>query len=251
MNKSFNSIVKKILGINNESNNNSDSWPLDIDPFERAIIERSRPFTMTSIDRMLSLCRALEYVLRESIPGDFVECGVWKGGSAMIAADYFLKANQTRGIWLYDSYEGMTVPSIENDYDYSGISASHHSKENSGDSNRWCYASLNEVKKNMQVIGYSNEKTHFIKGDVLKTIPSAGVPECISILRLDTDWYESTLHELEQLYHLVSPRGFIIIDDYGHWRGAQKAVDQFFGTLCMAPYMHRVDYTCRLIQKNQ
>ena len=89
---------------------------------------------------------------------------------------------------------------------------------------------------------------YFIKGKVEETLNvKQNIPDKISLLRLDTDWYSSTKKELEVLYEKVSPGGVIIIDDYGHWGGAKKAVDEFFKGKYV--WMHYVDYACRLIIK--
>ena len=93
-----------------------------------------------------------------------------------------------------------------------------------------------------------SKNVKLIQGDVAETLlESKNLPEKIAILRLDTDWYESTRIELERLYPLLEPGGVLIIDDYGHFDGARKAVDEYFKA--ERPWMHYVDYTCRLILK--
>ena len=97
--------------------------------------------------------------------------------------------------------------------------------------------------------GYPEEKIHFVQGRVEETIP-ASAPDSISLLRLDTDWYESTKHELVHLFPRLSPSGVIIIDDYGHWKGCRKAVDEYFDTGDHPQLLlNRVDYSCRIAVK--
>jgi O-methyltransferase len=102
---------------------------------------------------------------------------------------------------------------------------------------------LEDVRRNLLSTGYPEEKCHFIKGDVLKTIPHEAIDE-IAILRLDTDWYESTRHELQHLYPKLTRGGVLIVDDYGHWQGCRKAVDEYFTG--RPPFMFAIDYTARM-----
>ena len=108
------------------------------------------------------------------------------------------------------------------------------------------YASLEDVKKNLTASGYPPERIHYIQGKVEDTIPDTA-PTQICMLRLDTDWYESTRHELAHLYPLLSRHGVLVIDDYGHWQGARQAVDEYFAARPEPVYLHRVDYTARLV----
>ena len=104
---------------------------------------------------------------------------------------------------------------------------------------------LDGVKANLRGTGYPEGQMHFVAGDVLQTIP-AHLPSRIALLRLDTDWYKSTLHELQHLYDLIAPHGVLIIDDYGWCRGARQATDEFFRDRTFKPLMHRVDQGPRL-----
>ena len=114
-----------------------------------------------------------------------------------------------------------------------------------GDHSEWCYASLDEVKANFRARGLLSQAV-FVEGDVLKTLKDrSNLPERISVLRLDTDWYESTRAELEVLYPRLQVGGVIIVDDYGYWGGAKKAVDEYF-TKHPKPLLHYVDHTGRM-----
>jgi len=104
------------------------------------------------------------------------------------------------------------------------------------------------VQANLGRTGYPAERIHYVKGKVEETIP-ATLPSRIALLRLDTDWYESTRHELQHLYPLLSTHGVLIIDDYGHWQGARQAVDEYFAASAEPVFLHRVDYTARLVVK--
>ena len=226
----------------------------DMTEEERNIIIAVQGYTMTSLERQISLSRIVDYVVANNIKGDLVECGVWRGGCSMIMAQKLLTLNAIRRIWLYDTFDGMTPPDDKYDISYDGQTASSLLQEqysNKSDSVVWAVGSLEEVKKNIEKTGYSIEYLEFIQGDICQTVPSSHMPSEISVLRLDTDWYSSTLHELHAFYHLVTPGGFIIIDDYGHWEGSKRAVDEFLETLRPRPYLHRIDYTCRVIQKGQ
>lgn len=207
---------------------------------------------MTSKERIYALRKAIEYIVKYQIPGDLVECGVWKGGSAMVMAYTLLELGETnRKIYLYDTFEGMSGPT-ENDYHLShqdnASSLLAKSKKKVTDS-VWCYSPLSEVQCNMLSTGYPKDKVIFVKGKVEQTIPSC-VPSNIALLRLDTDWYESTIHELSHLYPLLVQKGVLIIDDYGTWAGAKKATDEYFNSDKKSPVLlNRIDTTGRICIK--
>jgi O-methyltransferase len=208
----------------------------------------SAPFTMTSIERMYALWQALRHVLDRGVGGDIVECGVWRGGSSMLAAETLVAHGVTdRDLWLFDTFEGMSDPT-EHDIDaLRGVRIDSEWEQHRGQANSevFAYASLPEVQANMARTPYPAERVHFVQGKVEDTLP-AQAPEKIALLRLDTDWYASTRHELEQLWHRLEPNGVLIIDDYGHWAGARRAVDEFFEGRADAPLLSRIDYTGRI-----
>jgi O-methyltransferase len=210
----------------------------------------SKPYTMTSLDRMYAAYNAAQYVEKNNIEGSIVECGVWRGGSAMIMAMKLMQMKSThRNFYLYDTYQGMTEPS-KADIDYRGKHSSESLKKQNKYKGRniWCYATIDEVKQNMNSTGYPAEKFKYIQGKVEDTIP-ANMPNKIAVLRLDTDWYESTKHELIHLFPLLSKDGILIIDDYGFWKGSRKAVDEYFAELGIFPLLNRIDYSGRLYVK--
>jgi len=209
-----------------------------------------RPFTMTSAERIFSLCDAVKYIHDHGIQGDIVECGVWKGGSMMAVADTFANlGDASRNLYLFDTFDGMAPPS-QHDVDIRGASAekllSHSDKTR--DDSVWCVAGLGIVQEAMQMVNYPPEKIHYVQGMVEETIPGQA-PESIALLRLDTDWYESTKHEMEHLFPRLAKGGILIIDDYGHWQGARMAVDDYLSQKGARIFLNRIDYTGRIAVK--
>jgi hypothetical protein len=214
----------------------------DFDDATLALLRRVLPFTMTSPARIVAVCAAVRYVEANAIPGAFVECGVWKGGSSMAAA---LTFKTPRPFFLFDTFEGMTDPTADDRHAASGKLAAAMLRNADNGATIRCYSPLEEVKRNMEATGYPADHVRYIKGKVEETLPGAA-PDQVAVLRLDTDWYESTRHELEQLYPLLSPGGVLIIDDYGYWTGARKAVDEFFRD---SLFLGRIDDTGRIAIK--
>ncbi len=214
----------------------------DIQLDERKIINEVSNFTLTSPERIVSLIRAVKHIEKNKIEGDVVECGVWKGGSIMAILKVLKDLNSfDRDIYLYDTFEGMSEPT-EIDKSFKGESATSAYLTN----NEFCLSPLHEVQSNVKSINYPMANIHFVKGKVEETIPDKKIPEKIALLRLDTDWYESTLHELEYLFPRLVKGGIIIIDDYGHWQGCKKAVDEYIDRNNLELLLIRIDYTCRI-----
>jgi O-methyltransferase len=223
-----------------------DVGQADLEPEFLELHARCAAYTMTSVERMYALYGAIHHVIRAGIPGELVECGVWRGGSSMMAALVLMQLGDSeRRLYLYDTFAGMPEPG-ELDIDARGQSA-HPTWQTAQrqDINEWCYSSLTEVRENLLSTGLPTERLHLVEGLVEETIP-ATAPERIAVLRLDTDWYESTRHELEHLYPRLSPGGVLIIDDYGHWAGARAAVDRYFAKSVKPPLLHRIDNTGRI-----
>ena len=202
---------------------------------------RKSKYTLTSMERCYSLYKAIQYITKGDILGDIVECGVWRGGSAMLAALTLIKSQQThRKIYLYDTYEGMPEPT-DKDIDIHGVPYRLLWKKEK----EFLSVSLDEVKKNIFSTGYPKENIIFVKGMVQDTIPNT-VPKQIALLRLDTDLYESTYHELFHLYPKTTSQGVIIIDDYGHFQGSQEATEKYLSQNPQKVLLHRIDYSCRI-----
>lgn len=220
----------------------------DIELLDQAVISRVREFTMTSVERLIALLDAVRYLSRENIPGSVVECGVWRGGSMMAAALALTEETDTnRELYLYDTFEGMTAPNDKVDHSFDNRLASMQLKSEPSGTGIWCHATIEDVTANLRSTGYPESKTHYVRGRVEDTIPET-LPKSISLLRLDTDWYESTRHELQYLFPLIQPGGLLIIDDYGHWKGARQACDEYFESLPRRPFLSRIDYTGRIMQ---
>jgi len=192
------------------------------------IIKFVRPYTVTPMYAIAGLLDSVNYIIKNKIEGDIVECGVWRGGSIMAIAKMLVGLkNNSKEIYLLDTFEGMAKPS-EVDIDIRGNSMLEQFEKMkiTEDSSNWMRTSLLEVKKAVYSTGYDKEKFHFIKGKVEDTLPK-NAPEKISLLRLDTDWYKSTKHEMINLFPRLSKDGIIIIDDYGSHLGSKKAVDEY------------------------
>ena len=245
--KSFQSLTKS-FGFNIVRYKKKDSviiYPSDFTSKNVEICNAVKKYTMTSPERVTALIDAINYVVANKISGAFVECGVWKGGSSMAMA-LSLKnwGDESRDLYLYDTFTGMSAPT-EADIAITGDTAQ---QVLSDDPRSRAIASLDEVKKNIFSTGYPKDKIHFIKGKVETTIP-ASVPKEIALLRLDTDWYESTKHEMNHLFPLLKRNGVLIIDDYGHWDGARRAIDEYISDNNVIILLSRIDYTGRIAVK--
>lgn len=228
----------------------SIQFPTDFNEDHRAIIKKAKPFTMTSNERLFALIEAVKYISNSGIEGDIVECGVWRGGSMLAAAECLLHLNDTkRRLYLYDTFEGMSKPT-ENDVTFNNEKAETLLSSNLDKSknNVWAYASLEDVKNNLSQSKYNPDLITYIKGKVEDTIPKT-IPGKIALLRLDTDWYESTKHEMNFLFPRLQKGGVLIIDDYGHWKGARKAIDEYFAQQKMTILLSRIDETGRMMIK--
>jgi hypothetical protein len=221
------------------------AFPFDFDEADKELYRRVGEYTMTTPPRVFGLVRAVEYVVGRGVPGAIVECGVWRGGSMMAAALTLLRLEITeRELYLYDTFAGMPPPS-EVDTTRSGVRAADLLAQEDEDSHIWAIASLSDVRAAVLSTGYPEERIHFVEGLVEETLPAAA-PEEIALLRLDTDWYSSTKHELEQLYPRLAPGGVLILDDYGHWQGARRAVDEYLDEHRVTLLLNRVDSTARI-----
>ena len=249
--KAFKSVIRKLgYDVVRYTMNRQYGCPPDFEKRHIEIIERVKPYTITSNERLHALIESIRFILLNGIKGDFVECGVYKGGSMMaVALTLLAESANDRELYLFDTFEGMPKPG-EKDIDLRGNPAIKKFSQTrlSDMSSTWLNASLEDVKEVMTLSKYPMERIHFVKGLVEDTIHK-NAPKSIALLRLDTDWYQSTKHELIHLYPRVSPKGIIIVDDYGHFKGQREAVDEFFLENNMSPFLHRIDYTGRLIVK--
>ena len=189
--------------------------------------------TMVSEHHFVFLDSIIQEVNEARMPGDIVECGVWKGGCSMWMMTCQKKYDMNRDFYLYDTFDGMTFPDSDKDAKEAvetytkikdGVYGRPYDKWHK--QNKWAYAPLDIVKNNIASTQYDESKIHYVVGDVCETLATV-VPEQISILRLDTDWYSSTKKELEVLFPHVIKGGYIIVDDYYSWKGSRTATDEF------------------------
>jgi O-methyltransferase len=181
---------------------------------------------------------AIKYILQNNIEGVIIECGVGDGHFEYIWINELMNNNAVRDIYLYDTFGGLVKPT---EYDYTCKDAVLYSMNTeqvyntwknqiiNENTNGWCYTPLEQVQNRLNSRGYPENKLHYVVGDVMETLKDKRtIPEKIAILRLDTDWYESSKFELEQMYDNVVSGGLIIFDDYYHWDGQRRATDEFF-----------------------
>jgi O-methyltransferase len=222
-----------------------------ISPEDQAIVERAQPFTMTSQARLLAVIDAVRYCERRALPGAFAECGVWRGGSVLAMILTLQQLGAERDIYLYDTFEGMTEPGEHDVSPVDGAARTKWDEAVAAGQRPWPEAfgedafDEGSVRETLLATGYPDARLHFVRGPVEQTIPATS-PGALALLRLDTDWYESTRHELRHLYPLLAAGGPLIIDDYGHWDGARKAVDEYFASEAPPMLLNRVDYTGRM-----
>jgi O-methyltransferase len=225
--------------------------PQDYDEAARKIIRAVRPYTMTDPDKVFALIEAVRYVSRHGIGGDVVECGVWRGGSMMLAAlELKRRGVADRELWLYDTFAGLPQPDAGIDIDILGHRAIDGWESRTLPDGRtyWAYADEADVRSNMAKTDYPEALLRFVPGLVEETIPRLA-PARITVLRIDTDWYASYRHVLRELYDRVVPGGVVIFDDYGHFRGARQAVDEFRAERRITAPLLRIDYSCRMMIK--
>ena len=181
----------------------------------------------------------IDYIINNNIEGDLVECGVQEGKQELIWIKKLLSYKCNKNIIMFDTFSGLTKPSI---YDYTCenakfnmsydqvISTWNNNKINN-DMNNWCYCSLENVKSKLNSTGYPQQHLKYVVGNVLDTLnDNNNIPEKISVLRLDTDWYDSSKFELIKLFPNVSKGGVVIFDDYYLWNGQRQATDEYFST---------------------
>ncbi len=215
---------------------------------DREIIKQSQKYSMASARRLHANIEAVDYVISNGIDGSIVECGVWKGGGTMSMMLKLMDlGEERRDFFLFDTFSGMAGLSGFDEKNGMGNAETRRkfNRQQQGSKNDWCCAPLQEVKKNVQSIKYPADRIHYVVGDVRDTLPQTGVGE-IAILRLDTDWYESTKQELETLFPKLARGGVLIVDDYGAWKGAQKAVDEYFQSQSRSIFLQYVDASGRM-----
>jgi O-methyltransferase len=227
-----------------------------VDERNRAIVERAFPHTMTGELRLDATVQAVRHCLARGVPGALVECGVWRGGSllAMLLTLRELGVDD-RDVFGFDTFEGMTEPTPHDTTEHERPALETWRESHARGERPWAEMfgadvfDEDSVRATVLESGYPQERIHLVKGPVEQTLPGAA-PDAIALLRLDTDWYESTRHELVHLYPRLAEGGVLIIDDYGHWQGARRAVDEYFATEAPPLLLNRIDYTGRIAIKH-
>ena len=212
-----------------------------------------KKLSMVPVDRLMAVISATKYIIENNIEGDFVECGVWRGGNLIIFQKFIEKYNLQKKIYAYDTFEGMSNPEeIDRTFDgKSSIEALNKIREKKIKRDENILVAECSIEKVLENFKKFSQKENLIciKGKVEETLKlKDNLPNKISILRLDTDWYSSTKIELEILFPLLEKNGILIIDDYGYWQGAKKAVDEYFKDKQLT--MFKIDFTGRLIIKS-
>ena len=192
-----------------------------------------KPNTMVTEPHLNYLQTIIEELNNQNISGDIVECGVWKGGCSMWMMICQKKYNMLRNFYLYDTFDGMTFPDSDKD---AKEAVDIYNKINKGlyernydkwhTEKKWAFAPIEMVQNNIKLTNYDESKISFVIGDVCSTL-NTSVPAEISILRLDTDWYNSTKKELDVLFPHVVKNGYVVVDDYYAWKGSRTATDEF------------------------
>jgi len=167
----------------------------------------------------------------------------------MAVARTLMRIGAQRDLYLFDTFEGMSEPGPQ-DIAMTGESAKTllGLAPRTEDDAMWCYAPFERVLHAMSLTGYPAGRIHLVRGKVEDTLQTSA-PSSIALLRLDTDWYESTRHEMEQLFPRLSKGGVLILDDYGHWQGAKRAVDEYLEQHQIKLLLHHIDYTGRCAVK--
>ncbi len=224
-------------------------------PADRHIVERSSPHTMTNAGQLLALIDAVRYCEARGLPGALAECGVWLGGSVLAMILTLQELAGEREIYLFDTFTGMSAPTEDDVSPYERPALETWQEAHRAQRLPWeglfdpRAFNLEAVRSRLMDTGYPSELLHFVPGPVEDTLPERA-PDQLALLRLDTDWYSSTRHELVHLFPRLTPGGVLIVDDYGHWEGAQRAVDEFFASEHPPVLLNRVDYTARVAIKH-
>jgi O-methyltransferase len=224
------------------------------DAFFASLVSKVSPHTLTfasGVDAPWALYQSIEYIVRNRIPGDIVECGVWSGGSMLLAAHALLHFGDTsRRIYLYDTFQGMPKPDTI-DARWDGVPALPTWEHHHENGRSWGFGGTRDhVRSVVCSSGYPEDKFVFVEGMVEDTLPTTR-PAAISLLRLDTDLYSSTYQELVHLYPLLSVGGILILDDYGGYKGAKLATDQYIDENQIPLFLTRINPSVRLAVKSQ
>lgn len=209
----------------------------DVDQATLETVQAVRLYTHIPPTRVIALCQAVQYVTDARIQGDIVECGVWRGGRMLAAAKTLIQRSDTsRTLWLYDTFEAMSDRTDPERRAAGRATASEQGR---------AAVRLPAVQRTMSISGYPEGNLRFVVGPVEDTIPRT-LPDSIALLRLDSDWHESTRHELEHLVPRMSAGAVLIVDDQKQADGARQALDEFMQATCPPILLHRIDDAARI-----
>jgi O-methyltransferase len=198
------------------------------------------PFTMSSPERTQNVREIVETVLRDGVPGDLVETGVWRGGLCIMMKAVLAAMGARRRLYVCDSFRGL--PEIRD-----GVDAPLKLHENP-----LLAISVEQVRENFARFGLLDDDVEFVEGWFADTMPVLrGQIGDIAVLRLDGDYYTSTREVIDPLYDKVSDGGFIIVDDYGCYQQARDAIHDFWAERGLAPQLIQVDWTCYYWRKGR
>lgn len=239
--KVANSVLNSVgLEVSGYRPRGQENLPAGVHDEFKPLYQKYCNYSMVAWSGLYSCFQAARYVSRNKIAGAIVECGVWRGGATSIMAETLILEDDTkREIYLYDTFAGMSAPTEDDFKPKLGRTAEEmmDDYEKGEGYVDWCYSPLEAVQSVVKGTSYPEKNIHFVKGKVEDTIPET-LPKKIAVLRLDTDWYESTLHEMDHLFPLLQKGGVLIVDDYGAWHGARKAIDEYFEKHNIHPLMH-------------
>jgi len=246
-------IIKKIFSFTEykivRKNNFNDRYNdkiIESNDEDNTNIDLALKYALCNKANLWSLIQSIRYIANKKIIGDFVECGVFKGGSLGILSQYAEKYSLDCKIYGFDTFEDgfFNIPVSNKDVTIKGEKVEPAKKINN------FYPTKTEVENNLKKFFSDNKYfPKLIKGDILKTLKEPkNIPDKISILRLDTDLYLTTKIQLEVLYPKLVSGGILHIDDYGICPGVRSAVDEYF--INQKIWLHRVDLTCRLMIKD-
>ena len=215
---------------------------LQLDEAACQLFKPCRNATMVRWTRARLAHFAVRYINDHNVPGDILEAGVWRGGmSCYMARTQLLSLrgwSTNRHLWLFNTFEGMPRPTDEDGQVpmqvwsrvQNGSRAAMGGVQAPG---KWAYGPVEAVQATLARTHYPSHAVHLVKGQVEQTLPrllgaaDQEKPRTLSLLRLDTDWFASTETELQLLWPLLSPGGWLYVDDYFDWKGARKAVDDW------------------------
>ena len=201
----------------------------------KRLTELITPHTLVSAERLNNLFTLARRIEDEGVAGDVIECGVYNGGTAALLARFATRSKMDRTVWLFDSFQGMPETTASD-----GAEAKDYVGQVLGN--------VELVRKLVEQSGADMSRVRIMEGWFQDTFPKTSIAE-IALLNIDADWYESVKLCLETFYDRITPGGFVSIDDYGHWPGCRKAVDEFLAARQLPYKLQEVDYTGRWFQK--